>query len=130
MTLRFTARALAALDLDDLNTFLIALADDPDEPTHSLEFQKALDVDEDDPDSDTYCLVINGGATHYGGVSTCHLHEGLLTVRLDERAAHALHTPGVEIRLDVDQVEYLKLRESLYRLFHGDRSAPTDLVLE
>ncbi|GGR12689.1 Imm10 family immunity protein [Deinococcus ruber] len=73
MVVRFNARAVSTLNLDDLNTFLIALADDADEPTCTLELQKALEVDVDDPDSDTYCLVMNGAGTSYGGIDRCHL---------------------------------------------------------
>jgi len=125
MPIRFTARVVCARNLDDLNTFVIALSNDADGPTCTLELQKALEVDENDPD--TYCLVVNGGATPYGGVSSYCLKDGLLALWLDERAARALGTTGFEIKLDLNEGEQSELRRGLHRLFGGDRRAPTDL---
>ena len=129
MVVRFTAYAVSALDLGDLNTFLIALADDAEEPTCTLELQKALEEDVDDPDSDTYCLVVDGAATSYGSINRCHLKDDLLVLQLNEHAAMTLNTSGFEVTLAVDDGGRSMLRESLRRLFMGDRCAPADLVL-
>lgn len=129
MPVRFVARAVAALDLPDVNTFLIALADNAEEPTHMLELQKALEADEDDPDSDTYCLVVDGDATHYGGITACELGERTLVLRLDDEATDVLGTVGFEIEFDLDEEERGVLRDGLTRLFQGDRLAPAKLVL-
>ncbi|SMB94218.1 Imm10 family immunity protein [Deinococcus hopiensis] len=129
MSVRFVANALAVEDLPDVNTFLIALADNAEEPTHVLELQKALEVDEDDPDSDTYCLVLDGAATHYGGVRTCLLSGHSLVLRLDDEAAGALGIDSFEIELDLAEEERAVLRSGLARLFWGDRLEPGELVL-
>ncbi|ULH18191.1 Imm10 family immunity protein (plasmid) [Deinococcus sp. KNUC1210] len=86
MVFRFTAWAFSALNLHDLKTFLIALADDADAPTCTLELQKALEVDVDDPDAETSCLIVDGAAMAYGGTDRCHLTD-------DSRAACTLSTP-------------------------------------
>ncbi|UQN06540.1 Imm10 family immunity protein [Deinococcus sp. QL22] len=128
---RFTARALAVEELTDLDTFLIALADHADGPTRSLELQKALDAGEDEEhDFDSYCLVVDGAATHSGGVVTCHLTAQTLVLHLNEQAADTLETDGFEIDLDLSEEQRTALRAGLERLFQGDRLAPATLVLE
>ncbi|SMB82050.1 Imm10 family immunity protein [Deinococcus hopiensis] len=129
MPVRFVASALAVEDLPDVNTFLIALADNAEEPVHLLELQKALEADEDDPDSDTYCLVRDGEVTHYGGVTACLLHEHCLILRLDDEAASALGTDGFEVELDLEEEECVVLHGAITRLLQGDRLKPGNLVL-
>ena len=131
MPVRFVARALAVEDLPDLNTFLIALADDAEEPTHTLELQKALEDDGDEEhDFDSYCLAVDAGATHYGGITACRLSGRSLVLSLDDGAAGVLGTDGFEIELDLDQGERAALRDGLFQLFQGDRLEPAELVLE
>lgn len=127
---RFTAHVLFAGILEELNTVLIALTDDAAAPTRTLELQKALQADEEDPDSDTYCLVINGSATHYGGLSRCQLTRDLLRLRFDEQAAAALGTDGLDITLDLTDADRTLLRIHLQQLFTGDRNVPADLSLD
>ncbi|WP_027483487.1 Imm10 family immunity protein [Deinococcus pimensis] len=129
MPVRCTARAVAVEDLDDLNAFLIALADDANEPQRTVELQKALEADEDDPDSDTFCVVLDGGVTHFGGVTACHLDKGTLVLRFDEVAARVFETDGVEVTLELTETERAMLRDGLRRLFDGDRLAPDALTL-
>ncbi|GGK19565.1 hypothetical protein GCM10008955_11260 [Deinococcus malanensis] len=128
---RFTSRALAVEELINVDTFLIALADSADQPTRLLELQKSLVADEDEEhDFDSYCLVVDGAATHYGGVLVCHLTAQTLQLQLDEQAADVLETDGFEIALDLSMVEWAVLRAGLMRLFEGGRLAPATLVLE
>lgn len=128
MPVRFVARALAVEDLPDLNTFLIALADDAEEPTHTLELQKMLEDDGDD-DYGSYCLVVDAGATHYGGITACRLSGCTLVLSLDKAASGALGTDCFVVELDLDEGERAALRGGLARLFQDDRHPPAELVL-
>lgn len=92
---RFKAKAVAALELPDLDMFAVVLAEEPDGSGSRLEIQKALSFDEQDRrlGLDTYCLCTEEGATHYGGVTSWILTGDSLEVRLDAKAAKTL---GVE----------------------------------
>ena len=127
---RFTASVLAVEELPDLNTFLIALTDQEEDPTRIIELQRALEPEEDgEQDFDSYCLVLDQGATHYGGMTACILNERQLELRLDDPAAEVFETDGFEITLDLSDLDQARLAMGLQRLFLGDRLAPTELIL-
>lgn len=130
MTERFTAHVLFAEILEDFSTFLIVLADDAAAPTRTLELMKSVQADESDPDSDTYCVVLDGGAAHYGGLSSCQLTGDLLYLRFDDRATAALGTGAFGVQLDLSGADLTLLRTHLMQLFSGDRNAPRDLSLD
>jgi hypothetical protein len=98
---RFKAKVLTAVELPDINTFAVVLAEEPDGSGVRLEIQKSLSFDEKDRryGQDTYCLCTEEGATHYGGVTSWALSQDSLEVRLDAKAAEAL---GVEDGFVVD----------------------------
>jgi hypothetical protein len=93
---RFKAKAVAPVELPDLNTFAVVLAEEPDGSGARLEIQKSLSFDEQDRrlGLDTYCLCTEEGATYYGGVTSWTLTQDSLEVRLDAQAAKALGVQG------------------------------------
>lgn len=61
-----------------------------------------LEVQSNDDEDGPYCLVVNGGATHYGGIRSWRIRDGALDVALTEEAAAAL---GVPTRFAIDIVD-------------------------
>lgn len=102
---RFTARAVAAEELPDLETFAVVLAEHEDGSGLRLELQRSL-TDDADPGLDTYCLCTEDGACHYGGVASWSFTGRVLTLALDARAAAVFGVAGFEIEVggDVDRV--------------------------
>ena len=67
-----------------------------------FEVQRSRTFDEQDRTlgMDTYCLVMDSGASHYGGVIGWQVDEAnVLRLTLDDRAATALATSSIEIAL-------------------------------
>lgn len=91
----FTARAVAAQTVDDLDAFVLVLAEEPDGGGVRLEIQRSLSIDAQDRrlGMDTYCLVTDDGACCYGGVVVIDLRTDQLRIELAE---HAAATLGVE----------------------------------
>jgi hypothetical protein len=91
----FKASVVAACELPELGTYLVALAEKPDGGGERLEIQKALAFDERDRalGMDTYCLCTEAG-TAYGGVTRWTLTADVLEVVLNEKAAAALGVRG------------------------------------
>jgi hypothetical protein len=113
----FTAKGVAATTLEDLNSHVVVLAEDPDgDGGPRLEISRALTHSEQDRrlGQDTYCLSTQTGATHYGGVLSYGLKDSMLTMRLDSTAKDAL---GVEaefsIFLDADSSTVEDVRQAL-----------------
>ncbi len=127
----FEARACAVQELDDLNTFLIAFADQADAPLHTLELQRSLEVDEQDIalGMDTYCVVTETGAAYYGGIISCIVSEDEVALDFSAAATAVLGHEGYRIRLALPSAEYTALRLGLARLFADDRQAPTNLSI-
>jgi Immunity protein 10 len=97
--LTFTARAVAAEELRDINTFVVVLAENHDGSGARLELQKALRLDERDRklEMDTYCLCTQEGATFYGGIESWKLMSDLLEINLNTRATEVLGVLGFAI---------------------------------
>jgi len=112
----FSARAVAAEELRDLNAYVVVLAESLDGSGARLELQKALSFDEQDRalGLDTCCLCTETGATCYGGVVAWTLKPDALEIRLDADAAEALGTPGFAIALP--PTELAELRDGLARV--------------
>jgi hypothetical protein len=119
---RFSAHAVAAVELPEYETFTVVLAENADGDGERLELHKAFSFDEQDRllGMDTYCLRTEAGTT-YGGVTSWTLTQDALEVRLDEKTAALL---GVEGGFLVSfPREYLQtLREGLGRVL-GSTSA-------
>lgn len=99
----------------DLNFEALVILDEPSGDT--LEIQVALSFDEqDDPAGmDTYCLVRSAGATHYGGVESWVVEDGMLTLSLSEEAANLLEL-SAEVEISVRPSDEAPLRDHLARL--------------
>ena len=100
----FVATAGAAEEFEDLETFVVVLAEKPDGDGARLEIQRGLTVDPQDEalGMDTYCLCTQTGATHYGGVQSWRLSDDCLQIFLDDAAASKLgldREVTIELRL-------------------------------
>lgn len=89
-----------------------------DDDGFSFSIQRALEFDEQDrvAGMDTYCLVADAGATHYGGVESWRrIEPGVVLLDLTEEAADALGVPG-ELELDFDPPELDRIDPPVRRL--------------
>jgi len=118
-------------EIDDINTFLIALADRADSPGHYLELQRSIEEDEQDAalGMDTYCIVTASGATHYGGIISCILSDDSLELEFSEAAEAKLGIKGYKISLALSTSDKALLRSGLQKLFDQDRDASQHLSL-
>lgn len=117
--------------MPEVNTFVVILADDPESPDEWIELQRGLEYDDQDrPEGlDTHCIVVGGGATHYGGVVSCAIREQGLEVELTPEAADTLDVPPhFRLELLVSEVDVAALRQGLKRMFEGDRVRPKLLL--
>lgn len=117
----FTAAKISATEVPELNAFVIVLAEHEDGEGMHLEIQQALSHDAQDKKlgMDTYCISTEEGATHYGGVESWMLTGGVLNVRLDERARHALGTDGFIVDVNGDDEAQQALRDGMRRVCEG-----------
>lgn len=94
--MEFDARAIAFLRDEDLEADVLALAEQEDGSGRRVELQRALVVTDEDRQlgMDTYCLVVETGATHYGGIEACTLDDGVLELRLSPEATEDLGVDG------------------------------------
>jgi len=97
----FVATAGAAEEFEDLETFVVVLAETLGGDGARLEIQRGLTVDAQDEalGMDTYCLCTQSGATHYGGVQSWRLSDGFLRISLDDAAASKL---GVDREVTIE----------------------------
>lgn len=115
----FEARAVAAQELTDANTFAVVLAEHPDGTGQRLELQLSLTFDDSDRrlGQDTYCICTESGATHYGGVTGWNLNELMLEITLDEAAARELGVNrGFRVALKPEVTVGIQLREGVTRV--------------
>lgn len=115
----FDAKAVAAVELADVNTFAVVLAEADDGSGQRLELQRALVVNDEDRERGwgTYCLVTDDGATVYGGLSSWKLDGDTLRIVLEHQAAAALGTDGFVIRYPREQHDVL--HEGLARVLNA-----------
>ena len=117
--LKFKAMAIDALEMLDLNSFVVMLAEHTDGSGIRLEIQRALLFDEQDRrlEQDTYCLCNEWGAVCYGGVVSWHLTKNELTLVLEARAAEALGVKeGFLIEFEVDVETRDRLKNGLHKV--------------
>lgn len=97
----FVAAAGTAEELEELEAFVVVLAEMPDGDGARLEIQRGLTFDPQNEalGQNTYCLCTQTGATHYGGVQSWRLDDGLLLISLDEMAASTL---GVDQQVSIE----------------------------
>lgn len=99
----FTAAALVTVE-ETIDAFTVGLAQDESGEGAYLILQCAL-IPPTGQDTatgmDTYCLMDELGAVHYGGVEHAQLREQTLRLRFDQSAANELAIPGPERALNV-----------------------------
>lgn len=86
---------------------------------NTFEIQRSLTIDDQDRALgwDTYCLVLGGGPTFYGGVLGWHLSEDhLLHLSLSQEAAAELGLPGTRFAFPVGGDGAQAVRAHLARL--------------
>lgn len=118
---KFIARAVSAMEMTDVDTFAVVLAENMDGSGVRLEIQRALTFDEQDKKlgQDTYCLSTERGATHYGGIASWHISGNVLEVVLDKKAAKALGiADGFVVELPPDEKTLFILKEGLQRVLN------------
>jgi Immunity protein 10 len=129
---QFTIRCVAVADDDDLNTFVVGLAEDADGSGWGLVFQIAHSFDEQDRmlGEDTYCISTTWGATVYGGLTSCVLQDDELVLEFDSEGADTLGiSEECHLQLQVDRDAILQLRQGLSRVFSSGSSRPDRLHL-
>jgi immunity protein 10 of polymorphic toxin system len=107
----FTAEAFAFYADESIDLHALVLAEFPDGSGSRFEIQRSVTVDAQDQalGMDTYCLVMDNGATHYGGVTSWRIDEAdVLHISLDANAASVLETPAVEIALKAAAPEVVR----------------------
>lgn len=94
--LTFNALAVSAVELPDIETFVVVLAERRDGSGCRLEIQRALSFDEQDRKlgQDTYSLSTERGGTFYGGIASWTLTGDTLVIVLEKKAAQVLEVDG------------------------------------
>jgi hypothetical protein len=94
--IEFDAYAAAFLRDEDLEAEVLVIAEHEDGSGHRVELQRAFVFTAEDRrlGMDTYCIVDETGATHYGGVDSWSLEDGLLEIRLSPETAQDLGIDG------------------------------------
>src|SRR5829696_9724689 len=116
--------------LTELNTFVLAMAEDVDGSGHRIELQRSLKFDDQDRalGLDTYCVCLASGASHYGGIRSCVLNGRRLSIEFTEEASTELSIePSIDIILRVDEDAVAQVRDGLRRIFVDARGRPQRL---
>ena len=88
----FMASVAAYERWDDLNTVVLALAAEADGEGSRVEFQRGIVPDPQDEalGMNTYCICLETGATHYGGLAAWRIADAVLDLQFTAAAAKAL----------------------------------------
>ena len=124
-------RACAVEELEEEQTFLIALCDDLENPMNGTELQSSLvgpDKQDVELEMDTYCVSLSSGATVYGGLSSCILDGKSFTLEFELQAAEVLGMSGLRLQLEISEEKRKLLSEGLERMFKNDARAPKLLL--
>ncbi|MFB9991460.1 Imm10 family immunity protein [Deinococcus oregonensis] len=132
MTYSFIARGVAVGEFEEFETYLVALRDDPQDPQDEFQIQHSLFQDEQDEElgMDTYCIVLSGGTTHYGGITSCILRHHVLEIELNDQARAMLEIERIRVELQLDAARLAVLRDGLNHVLKDDRDEPAVLILE
>ena len=100
---RFDATAASSKAFEDLNAFVVCLAELADGSGQRLELQRSLSFNNQDHQNrmDTYCVSTESGATHYGGIRSWSLTKAVLRLNLDETASKVFDVSSFEVELRV-----------------------------
>ncbi|GGJ20941.1 Imm10 family immunity protein [Deinococcus roseus] len=108
--LSFIARACYVGELDDSDTFVIALADDAENPQQTFELQKT-------ETGQSYTTVLTSGATFEGGIVSHQLTSESLTLQYSKEAEGTLGLSSIQVKLDLDPMVIDQIRSGFEVLF-------------
>src|SRR5213080_2952977 len=121
-------RRIAIEELEDMDAFVVGLAEHDDGSGESLVFATALTVlDEQDRSlgQDTYSVSTAWGDTVYGGLTECVLQDDLLALTFEAAAADILGiSQECRLHLQVDQDSIDHLKQGLGRVLSPGRTPP------
>jgi Immunity protein 10 len=109
----FDASAVAFERHDNLRARYLVLAEHADGTGRRVEIQRSLHPDEQDLalGQDTYCLVTEEQAIHYGGVLDWRIEESTLHLDLTEEACRAIGAS--EFRITLPESERATVQRAL-----------------
>ena len=108
--LSFIARACFVGELEDSDAFVIALADDAENPQQTFELQKS-------EKGSSYTTVLTSGATYEGGIVSHQLTAEQLTLQYSPDATQALGLSTIRVKLDLDPLVIDQIRSGFEFLF-------------
>ena len=129
----FDTVALVTVE-ETIDAFTVGLAERPSGEGAYLILQCALTApDEQDAATgmDTYCLMDEQGAVHYGGIQRAELTDATLRFRFDQDAAEELDVqdPERELTLTIPADDTTRLADGLRRvLTYGNPARRPELV--
>jgi hypothetical protein len=102
----FDAAAVALERDQELNAQYLVLAEHPDGSGRRLEIQRALEADDQSRalGQNTYSLVTEDQATHYGGVVSWRIDGSALELSFDDSATHTLGARELRVTLPVSEL--------------------------
>ncbi len=94
----WNALAVAAEETSD--AIVVAFGENADGTGGTFVLEAPLDEDDDDDDDDlyTYCVIVDGGPTHQGGITECEVGADWVRFQFVASAAEAL---GIEDGLTI-----------------------------
>jgi len=109
----FEVRAAACFWDEEGECDVLVATEREDGSGRRLEVQLAAEFDDHDEahGMNTYCLVDERGATHYGDVARWFDDSGVLVIELDDPAAHALELSAFRL----DTTAHAEARETILR---------------
>ena len=114
--------AMAAAYVVDNGVHVVVLAEHSDGSGWRLELQRGEEIDEQDRrlGLDAHCLVTHAQATHYGGVTSWRLADGVLSLELTSEAAQELNVPDdLVVRMPVGDSAREQVRRGLAVILDG-----------
>lgn len=127
MVNRLTIHAVAAIWSEDGYSALV-LAEDPAGNGRHLEIQRALNSAGEAVRDETYALVTDGGATHYGGIVGWKVEGAVLRVTLSSKAAEKLSlSEETEFAIEPGREHIDRVIHSLSWLLEPSSPVPTDV---
>lgn len=127
-----TIAAAAAVELEDVETFCVAMATDQYGEQFGLSFEVPISGEYDEQDRrlgmDTYSISDQLGRTIYGGILAIEADAGtsVLTLHLSEEATNTLHIPGT-LRFHLPSLKFNEVVGGFRRVLAADelgRSIP------
>lgn len=104
--LSFVATACFVGELEDSDTFVIAFADNAENPQHTFELQRPLE-------GKGYSTVLTSGAVFEGGIEGFDLQDNVLTLHYAANAQQVLQVSRIQVTLDLDPMVVDRVRAEI-----------------